>query len=467
MKKLFTLIVLALGLLVSAIGFAACGGNNDNNGINDDAKIKTSETSDFVFEESGNGYAVKSYIGTDSTVKIPSTYNGKFVYIISSKAFSYCLQVERIIVPESVIEIEDDAFYYCTSLKILTLPSSIQKMSSSAFCSTDAIETANIDSKLVSYIPNSNVKTLNIISGETLNIPYLNKLEKITICETITLISTNSYLTCNEFSVSEQNTVYKSVDGNLYSKDGETLVKYATGKTATQFTISDSVTSIGDYAFYNCSSLTSITIPDSVTDIRGYAFYNCSSLTSIYYTGTASEWASKIDGLGNIMSSGRTLYINNEPVTNVVLENVTVIKSYAFSYCSSLTSITIPDSVTSIGDGAFRGCSSLTSITIPDSVTSIEGQAFYGCSGLTSITIPDSVTSIGDYAFHGCSSLTSITIPDGVTSIGRWAFEYCSSLTSITFNGTKTQWYAIRGDWTYNIPSSCKVHCTDGDVDIW
>jgi hypothetical protein len=103
----------------------------------------------------------------------------------------------------------------------------------------------------------------------------------------------------------------------------------------------------------------------------------------------------------------------------------------AFEGCTSLTSITIPDSVTSIGNYAFIGCSNLTSITIPDSVTSIGRGAFYNCTSLTSITIPDNVTSIEIQTFSGCTSLTSITIPDSVTSIGRQAFQNCTSLTKI------------------------------------
>ena len=130
----------------------------------------------------------------------------------------------------------------------------------------------------------------------------------------------------------------------------------------------------------------------------------------------------------------------NTSVTSVTIPStidgypVTSIGSYAFSICTSLTSITIPSSVASIDDMAFGGCTSLTSITIPSSVTSIGSEAFYNCSNLTAVTFEEGskCTSIGDRAFRGCTSLTSITIPSSVTSIGSEAFYWCDSLEEIT-----------------------------------
>ena len=190
--------------------------------------------------------------------------------------------------------------------------------------------------------------------------------------------------------------------------------------------ITYSVTSIGDNAFYDCTSLTSVTIPNSITSIGRSAFAHCSSLTSFTIP-------------NSVTSIGSYAFRGCSSLTSVTIPNsITSIGSSAFEECSSLTSFTIPNSVTSIGEWAFRGCSSLKSITIPNSVTSIEGYTFYGCSSLTSVTIPNSVTSIGSSAFEGCSSLTSITIPNTVTSIEWWAFDGCSSLTFVSIPNSVT-----------------------------
>ena len=218
----------------------------------------------------------------------------------------------------------------------------------------------------------------------------------------------------------------------------------------TSVTIPKGVKSIGSRAFYNCSSLTSVTIPDSVTSIGSYAFGACNNIKEVHITDIAawckiSFWhETNSSNPSNPFAYAYNLYLNGTLVTDLVIPNsVTSIRPYAFYGCSSLTSVTIPNSVTSIGDRTFEGCSSLTSVTIPNSVTDIWERAFSCCSSLTSITIPNSVTGIADDAFEGCSSLTSVTIPNSVTSIGVSAFSGCSSLTNITIPNSVTD---IGGD---------------------
>ena len=188
---------------------------------------------------------------------------------------------------------------------------------------------------------------------------------------------------------------------------------------------------IGEKAFKDNGMLVSVVLPQGITRIdsgySGYfgedgvhyegvgAFRKCSSLTSITIP-------------NSVTSMGDWAFYGCTGLTSITIPNsVTSMGDGAFYGCTGLSSITIPESVTSIGDGAFDGCRGLSSITIPESVTSIGSSAFRECSSLTSITIPESVTSIGSSAFRECSSLTSITIPNSVTSIGKWAFKDCSS----------------------------------------
>ena len=233
----------------------------------------------------------------------------------------------------------------------------------------------------------------------------------------------------------------------------------------TSITISEGVTSIGDEVFHGCSSLTSITLPAGVTSIGNYAFCGCSSLTSITLPeGVTSIGESAFFGCSSltsvtlpagVTSIGRSVFYGCSSLTSITLPaGVTSIGERAFEYCSSLTSITLPVGVTSIGVEAFQGCSLLTSITLPAGVTSIETQTFAYCSSLTSITLPEGVTSIGVSAFCSCSSLTSLTLPASVTSIGTAAFWDCSSLTSITLPAGVT---SIGGSVFWNCSSLTSI----------
>ena len=184
--------------------------------------------------------------------------------------------------------------------------------------------------------------------------------------------------------------------------------------------IPDSVISLGEMAFYECTNLKSANIGNSLTKISDNAFSYCSSLETL--------------NLGNsITGIGQDAFLDCANLTSVVIPNsVTWIGDEAFYGCSKLTAIDIPDSVTSIGSGAFAHCSSMTSLTLGNSLRRIYSVAFYDCSSLTSVIIPDSVTEIDLDAFAGCSSLTSLTLSNSLTTIGYKAFYGCVGLTSLT-----------------------------------
>ena len=254
----------------------------------------------------------------------------------------------------------------------------------------------------------------------------------------------------NKTSTTEVEVTYKDTNYNSYSgkKTIPSSVTYS-GKTY-------SVTSIGSYAFEDCSGLTSVTIGNSMTSIGSYAFEDCSGLTSVTIGNSVTSIGShaffacygltSISIPNSVTSIGGSAFYNCLRLTSVTIGNsVTSIGGGAFSGCFRLTSITIPNSVTSIGNGAFSGCRGLTSVTIPNSVTKINSSVFSGCSGLTSVTIPTSVTQIFGSAFSGCSGLTSIDIPNSVTYIGDGVFNGCSGLQQITVESNNSV-YDSRGD---------------------
>ena len=352
------------------------------------------------------------------------------VTTIGTDAFRDCTSLTSVTFGENskLTTIGDYAFYYCRSLTSIVIPDSVITIGEGAF-----IDCTSLTS--VTFGENSQLTTIGWYAFED-----CTSLTSVTIPDSVTTIRGYAFRDCTSLTsitVDENNPNYKSIDGNLYSKDGKTLIQYAVGKSNTTFEIPSGVTTIDAYAFYNCTSLTSIVIPASVTSIGEGAFMYCSSLTSI-----------------------------------TIPASVTTIGSWAFKGCTSLTSITIPEGVTTIGSYAFEGCSGLTSIVIPDSVTTIGWYAFKGCTSLTynvydngkylgnesnpylvlgeatstSITsceINENCKVICGYAFYNCASLTSITIPASVTSIGEGAFMFCSSLTDVYYEGTEEQWNAI------------------------
>ena len=240
---------------------------------------------------------------------------------------------------------------------------------------------------------------------------------------------------------------YQVYDNGNYKSDysGSVVIPEKFNYDGIEYT----VTSIGTWAFQDCSGLMSITIPNSVTSIGGSAFKRCSGLTSVTIpnslpsiSGGVFEGCSSLTSVtipNSVTSIGKFAFKECTSLTSVTIPNsVTNIDAYAFLGCSSLLNVIIPNSVTSIGNGAFADCSGLTSVTFPNSVNNIANHTFSGCSSLTNITIPNTVIAVGDGAFANCSSLTSVTIPNSVTTLGDYAFQGCSGLLNVIIPNSVT-----------------------------
>ena len=214
-----------------------------------------------------------------------------------------------------------------------------------------------------------------------------------------------------------------------------------------------------DYINYPYDSISALTIPSGcITTIGTSAFYDPNTNKGLDFTTCNIE-----NGVTEI--SFRSFYKCTSLSSITLPDSLTSIDKQSFWGCSGLTSVTIPSGVTSIGDYTFAKCSGLSSATIPNSVTSIGTNAFEGCSGLTSIDIPDSVTRISGGAFTNCSALTSITIGSGITWMGGFVLYHCTSLTSITFLATTPP--TLLGGTAFNDTGDCPIYVPAESVDTY
>ena len=355
-------------------------------------------------------------IGTcaDTNLFIGGYIDGYKVTAIGDKAFKSCSKLTSVTIGSSVITIGAWTFSYCSNFTSITIPNSVTSIGLGAFARCEKLTSV--------YIYDIDAWCNISFDGSHAN-PLCMAVKFYLIKdgspELITnLVIPNSVTTIGEYA--------------FYCCSGITSV-----------TIPDSVTTIGKCAFYLCANLTSITIPDSVTTIGGSAFKDCYKLTSV----TIGDSVTTIEDSAFNGCSKLTSFVVDENNTayqsingNLYSKDGTVLVAYARGKTDA--SFVVPNTVTTIGDSAFYDCDGLTSVTIPDAVTTIGNYAFYDCDGLTSVTIPDAVTTIGDHAFYDCYKLTSVTIGDSVTTIGKYAFSSCYDLTSALFANPNGWWSA-------------------------
>ncbi len=444
-----------------------------------------------------NNYAFKNCVGLTS-IEIPSS-----VIDLSNAAFNGCnnlthlilnsntvangtnniksifgANIQKCILGNSVTSIGEYAFDGCNTLVSVSIPNSVIEVGTDAFrgCSNlSEVHISDIAAWCTIHFPNGTTNPLyyahNLYLGEelltNLIIPdnvssvsaeafaYCNSLTSVMVPENVIELRIRAFDNCN-------NLAHVTINSNSVMSSGG--IKGIFGANVSEYIIGNSVTTIGNSAFYDCTGMTSVTIGNNVSNIANNAFANCSGLNEVHISDLAAWCNIAFENLlANPLYTAHNLYLNNNIVSDLIIpDSVSGVGNYAFNGCTCIASLTISKSVTNIGNNVFDNCSNLTSIiwcpeTFTDFASATNAPFFtirnqissfifgnevriipsYLCQGMNripSVIFPNSVTNIGKYTFDGCGSIDSLIIDSNIQSVGLGAFTHCSNLRVLTLN---------------------------------
>ena len=351
-------------------------------------------------------------------VKIPDT-----VTSIGERSFADCTNLQEVKISDTVTSIGVESFTDCANLEKVNLSKNLKSIGNRAFAKCIKIEKINLPKSLMevdTYGINwwypfdgcSNLKEIEFEEGIT-QIPtgiFGNTgLENVKMPDTVTSIGERSFADCTKLEKIIFSEKIETINGRAFA--GCTSLK--------SISLPDSITSMGTEIFEGCTSLSSVKLPNKCVNITSSTFEGCTSLTEITLPDTVTTIQ---DHAFKNCTALKTINWS---------KSITDIQSYAFENCDALAKLAIPNTVTNIGTGAFYDCGGLTDIAVPNSVKSLGSRAFENCDALAKVSISDSVTSMGEKAFYDCDALTDVKLGTGITQIPTSCFEHCDALPSV------------------------------------
>lgn len=389
----------------------------------------------------------------------PLAYADNF-YLNSKPASS------NLVIPDTCKTIKSYAFYGARFIESVEIPPTVTFIGNNAFYGCANLKNVNVS---------QNLETISRCAFEK------SGLEEITIPKSVVKIDSQAFNNCKNLASikvdSENKNYFSDSDGILFSKDKTLLIQYPAGRKNTEYTVSESVETIGEYAFGGAEYLEQITLPDNVKHIADFAFDDCTSLNKIHATDSVehigsyvfrdtgyfkdkANWDNGFLYLGTLLIGADQKTV---PADCKLYSKTTLIASDVF-YGFNITGIHLNNKLKHINDSAFEQCTKITDIHLPETVLTIGQRAFSGCTNVENLSLNYGLTEIKAEAFSYIKKITEIYIPQTVTLLSSTAFS-SSGITDIHYDDSKAQWKRLANGATFN---NATVHYTlkSGDESV-